>query len=106
MTIWILFSAGNVEVSGLLLSEIAGMLVPPKDLLTLLGINDHQLKRAQEAMSSPVATQEQFGEALEIALSYNIVEYPESERNNGLSANAIFQAIEPGDTAEQYHAVM
>jgi hypothetical protein len=68
MTPWTLFSAGNVEVSGLLLSEIAGMLVPPKDLLTLLCINDHQLKRAQEAMSPPVATQEQFGEALEIAL--------------------------------------
>jgi hypothetical protein len=106
VTFWILLSAGNVEVSGLLLSEIAGMLVPPKDLITLLGINDHQLKRAQEAMSSPVATQEQFGEALEIVLSHNIVVNPESEQNHCFSANAIFQAIEPGDTAEQYHAVM
>jgi hypothetical protein len=65
MIFWSPVSAGNVEVSGLLLSEIAGMLVPPKDLLTLLCINDHQLKRAHEANSPPVATQEQFGDDLE-----------------------------------------
>ena len=56
-----LHSGGHMEVTGLLMSDIAGMLVPPKDLLTLLGISDHQLKRAQESMSAPSATHEQFG---------------------------------------------
>ncbi len=55
------------------------MLVPPKDLLTLLCINDHQLKRAQEAMGPPVATQEQFGEARETAMSTTALHLPESE---------------------------
>jgi hypothetical protein len=59
---------GGIEPIGILFSELAGEPMPPAVIMQVLSISEDQLKEAQAAQKAPVATLDQFFEAMKASV--------------------------------------